>query len=121
MAQVTTTIWHNPRCSKSRQTLKLLEDAGAEPVVRRYLDDPPTVAELDAALTALGLEPWDLARMGEPRAKELGLAGLEHDRATWIELMVAEPILIERPVVIAADGRAVLGRPPENVDELIGG
>ncbi len=113
-------IWHNPRCSKSRQALKLLEDAGAEPVVRRYLDEPPTAAELDAALTALGLEPWDIARTGEARAKELGLKGMEHDRDAWVELMTANPVLIERPIVIA-DGRAVVGRPPERVAELLDG
>lgn len=115
------TIWHNPRCSKSRQALTLLEDAGAEPTVRRYLDDPPTAAELAAALTALGLEPWEIARTGEPRAKELGLTELEHDRPAWIELMAANPILIERPIVFAADGRALLGRPPERVAELLDG
>ena len=114
------TIWHNPRCSKSRQTLQLLEEAGVEPVVRRYLDDPPTAAELDEALTQLGLEPWELARMGETRAKELGLADVEHDRDAWIELMAANPILIERPVVLDGEGRAVLGRPPERARELLG-
>lgn len=119
-ATPTMEIWHNPRCSKSRQTLRLLEDGGVEPRVRRYLDEPPTAEELDAALTALGLEPWDIARMGEPRAKELGLRELERDRDLWIELMVADPILIERPIVIAGDGRAVLGRPPERVRDLLG-
>lgn len=114
-------IWHNPRCSKSRQALKLLEDAGIELEVRRYLDDPPTAAELDAALTALGLEPWEIARFGEPRAKELGLKGIERDRDAWIALLVADPILIERPIVIADDGRAVLGRPPERVSTLLSG
>lgn len=114
-------IWHNPRCSKSRQALKLLEDAGVEPEVRRYLDDPPTAAELDAALGALGLEPWEIARMGEVRAKELGLRDIERDRDTWIGLLVANPILIERPIVIADDGRAVLGRPPEQVSKLLSG
>lgn len=114
-------IWHNPRCTKSRQTLTLLEGAGVQPTVRRYLDDPPTVTELDAALTALALEPWELTRMGEARAKELGLKDREHDRAAWIELMVADPILIERPIVIADDGRAVVGRPPERVSELLPG
>ena len=114
-------IWPNPRCSKSRQALKLREDAGVEPEVRRYLDDPPTTAELDAALSALGLEPWEIARTGEERAKELGLSGIEHDRATWIELMVANPVLIERPIVIADDGHAVVGRPTERVTELLSG
>lgn len=114
-------IWHNPRCSKSRQALKLLEDAGIEPEVRRYLDDPPTAAELDAALTALGLEPWEITRFGEGRAKELGLKDIEHDRDVWIDLLVADPVLIERPIVIADDGRAVLGRPPERISTLLSG
>lgn len=113
------TIWHNPRCSKSRQTLELIEEAGHEPTVRRYLDDPPTAAELDEALTRLGLEPWEVARMGEDVAKELGLADWPHDRRRWIDAMVANPKLIERPVVLADDGRAALGRPPEAVRPLL--
>jgi arsenate reductase (glutaredoxin) len=112
-------IWHNPRCSKSREALALLSDAGVEPSVRRYLEDPPTAEELDRALTALGLEPWELARTGEPVAKELGLADWAHERGRWIEAMVAHPILIERPVVVSADGRAVVGRPPELVSKLL--
>jgi arsenate reductase len=117
------TIWHNPRCTKSRQTLGLITDAGVEPEVRRYLEDPPTEAELGAALEALGLEPWELVRHKEPIARELGLAELGREpgtRGRWIELMAANPKLIERPVVIAGDGRAVLGRPPENVTALLG-
>jgi arsenate reductase len=112
-------IWHNPRCSKSRQALALLEDRGAGPEVRRYLDDPPTAEELDAALTALGREPWEIARMGEARAKELGLGEMPHDRGAWIDVLVANPILIERPIVLAGD-RARLGRPPEDVLDLLG-
>ena len=112
-------IWHNPRCSKSRQALALIEERGEQPQVRRYLDDPPSAAELDEVLTALGLEPWDVARLGEARAKELGLRGMERDRDAWIEVLVADPILIERPIVIADDGRAVLGRPPEDVLGLL--
>jgi arsenate reductase len=112
-------IWHNPRCSKSRQTLALLEERGAAPEVRRYLDEPPTADQLDAALRALGLEPWELARMGEARAQELGLAELPHDREAWIETMVANPILIERPIVLTDSG-ARLGRPPESVLDLLG-
>ena len=116
------TIWHNPRCTKSRQTLERIETAGVEPEVRRYLDDPPSPAELDAALRALGIEPWELARMGEPLAAELGLPDLPRDapsRDRWIAILSANPRLIERPVVLAGDGRAVIGRPPENVDELL--
>jgi arsenate reductase len=111
-------LWHNPRCSKSRQALALLEDRGVEPVVRRYLDEPPTAAELDAALAALGKEPWEIARMGEDRAKELGLRDLAHDRDAWIAVLAANPILIERPIAIEGD-RARLGRPPEDVLELL--
>ena len=116
------TIWHNPRCSKSRQTLERIEAAGVEPEVRRYLDDRPSPAELAATLPLLGLEPWELARMNEPLAAELGLPDLARDAASrerWIAILSANPILIERPVVLAGDGRAVIGRPPENVDELL--
>lgn len=86
---------------------------------KRYLDDPPTAAELDAVLTAMGKEPWEIARMGEAVAKELGLEDLPHERARWIEVMVANPILIERPILVTKDGRAVLGRPPEAVQALL--
>ncbi len=113
------TLWHNQRCSKSRGACELLTDAGATFAEKRYLDDPPTAAELDAVLTALGMEPWELARMGEPVAKDLGLKHLAHDRAAWIDVMVANPILIERPILVTDDGRAVVGRPPENVLSLL--
>lgn len=116
------TIWHNPRCSKSRQTLALIEDAGIEPAVRLYLDDPPRADELAEVLGLLGMEPWELARTREPLAKEVGLAGLDRDAASrdeWIRIMCANPKLIERPVVLAGDGRARLGRPPENVADLL--
>jgi arsenate reductase len=113
------TIWHNPRCSKSRGAKEILDEAGASYEERRYLDDPPTAAELDAVLTALGKEPWDIARMGEDVAKRLQLRDEPHDRARWIELMVANPVLIERPIVVSADGRAVVGRPPENARALL--
>src|SRR4051812_6372990 len=112
-------IWHNPRCSKSRQTLALLQDRGAEPEVRLYLEDAPSPAELDRALAALGLEPWEVARMNEPIARDLGLAAMPHDREAWIEAMSANPILIERPIVIEGDS-ARLGRPPESALELLG-
>jgi arsenate reductase len=115
-------IWHNPRCTKSRQTLGLLEDAGVELEVRRYLDDPPSADELRAALEGLGLEPWDVVRTKESVASDLGLAEwprtAEH-RERWIDAMVVNPILIERPIVFGDDGRAVLGRPPENVEALL--
>jgi len=89
-------------------------------VERRYLDQPPSAAELDGVLHALGMEPWELARMGEAAAKELHLREEPHDRARWIELMIAYPVLIERPILVTADGRAVLGRPPEAIQALLG-
>jgi arsenate reductase len=113
------TLWHNPRCSKSRQAKQLLDERGSDYEIREYLTDAPTAAELDAVLTALGKEPWDIARTGEDMAKELGLKAMDHDRAAWIEVMVAHPILIERPILVRRDGQARLGRPPEDVVELL--
>ena len=112
-------LWHNPRCSKSRQAKAILDERGAAYVERRYLDDAPSAEELDRVLTALGKEPWEVARLGEPVAAELGLQGWEHDRGRWIAAMVEHPILIERPIVVADDGRAVLGRPPEAIESLL--
>ena len=119
MRHMTLQLWHNPRCSKSRQAKALLDAHGADYTERRYLDDPPTAAELDAVLAALGREPWELARMGEPVAREMGLRELPHDRARWIAAMVAHPILIERPILVTDDGRAALGRPPEAIEALL--
>ena len=112
------TIYHNPRCSKSRQTLALLEERGIEPDIVLYLDNPPDADTLDALLDRLGLEPRELMRRKEAPYKELGLADESLDRAALIRAMVDNPILIERPIVVKGD-RAVLGRPPENVLELI--
>lgn len=111
-------IWHNPRCSKSRATLALIQAAGVRHMVRRYLENPPTLQELDVALRGLGLEPSELVRANESVAKDLGIRDRELSRAEWLRLMVDNPILIERPVVLASDGRAILGRPPEKVREL---
>ena len=116
---MTLEYWHNPRCSKSRAGKELLDAAGAEYTERRYVDDAPTPEQLDRVLTALGKEPWEIARMGEDVAKELDLANLPRDRAKWIELMVANPILIERPILITSDGRAALGRPTEDLKALL--
>jgi arsenate reductase len=112
-------LWHNPRCSKSREAKGILDDLGTEYEERRYLDEPPTAAELDAVLTALGKEPWDIVRKGEAAYTEAGLADAPRDRAAWIAAMVASPILIERPILVTDDGRAVLGRPPESVRSLL--
>lgn len=112
-------LWHNPRCSKSRGAKEILDAAGATYVERRYVDRPPTAREFDAVLTALGMQPWELARLSEPVAAELGLKSWPHDRDRWIAAMVEHPILIERPILVADDGRAILGRPPESVKDLL--
>ncbi|MDX6286746.1 MAG: hypothetical protein QOG53_2231 [Frankiales bacterium] len=112
-------IWINPACSKCRTALSTLDTAGLTYTVRRYLDDPPTADELDAVLTRLGLEPWDVARLGETVAKELGLADLPHERHRWLEVMAANPILIQRPIITAEDGTTLVGRTPESVQQAI--
>lgn len=111
-------IYHNPRCSKSRQTLSLIHAAGVEPEVVEYLQSPPTAAELDRILKLLDLEPRELMRKGEAIYKELGLKDRELSRKEAIALMIENPKLIERPIVVT-DGKAVLGRPPENVQALL--
>ena len=116
---MTLEYWHNPRCSKSRAGKELLDTAGATYAERRYVDDAPTAAELERVLTALGKEPWEIARMGEDVAKELDLANLPHERKKWIDVMVRHPILIERPILVTDDGRAALGRPTENLEALL--
>ena len=113
---MTTTIWHNPRCSKSRQTLALLEERGISPIVRLYLDDAPSTSEVAEVLQQLGIKPWELLRRGEKVFKELGHDKDAADEAL-IEAMSANPILIERPIVINGGG-AALGRPPETVMKL---
>ena len=111
-------LLHNPRCSKSREALALLRERSVEPDVVEYLKQPPTAAELDALLKQLGMEPRQLMRKGEAVYKELGLDDAALTRAALIAAMIKNPLLIERP--IATDGtRAVLGRPPEKVLELL--
>ncbi len=111
-----TRIWHNPRCSKSRQTLALLQERG-EVEIRLYLQDPPGEADITTALKALDLPAAKLLRRGEAVFKELGLAK-EHDEAKLIAAMAAHPILIERPVVFSG-GKAAIGRPPEAVLDIL--
>jgi arsenate reductase len=111
-------IWINPACSKCASALSLLEEEGAAYTVRRYLDDPPTEAELEELLTRLNLEPWDIARTGEPAAAELGLASWARDAATrdrWITALARHPALIQRPIITADDGTAIVARTPEAV------
>ena len=112
----TFTLYHNPRCSKSRQTLALLEENGISPTVIEYLQDPPDAATIRDLLSKLGLQPRQLMRTKEAPYKELGLADASDDEL--IAAMTEHPILIERPIVVKAQ-RAVLGRPPENVMDLL--
>jgi len=112
------TIYHNPKCTKSRATLALLQDHGVVPTVIEYLKTPPTAAELKAIVAKLGIKPEALVRKGEDIYKS-NYAGKTLTDAQWIEAMVKHPILIERPIVIGG-GRAVIGRPPENVNGLLG-
>ncbi len=114
------TLWHNQRCSKSRSACELLTEAGVTFDERRYLEAPPTAEELDAVLTALGHGAVGPGPDGRDRGQGAGPARpWTHDRAAWIELLVANPILIERPILVTNDGRAVVGRPPESVLSLL--
>ena len=111
---MTVTIYHNPRCSKSRQTLALLQDRGVTPSVVEYLKTPPDAATLGDILAKLGCPPRQLMRVKEAVYRELGLGDENLSDADLIQAMVENPILIERPIVLASD-RAALGRPPEAV------
>jgi arsenate reductase len=108
------TIYHNPRCSKSRQTLALLQARGIEPDIVAYLDTPPDAATLRRLLGQLSLTPRQLMRRGEDRYRELGLDDPSLGDDALVRAMVENPVLIERPIV-ATDHAAALGRPPENV------
>lgn len=110
-------IYHNPRCTKSRQTLQLILDAGVEPEVIEYLKDVPSEAELKELVSMLGIKPYDLLRRGEADFKE-SFKGKDLSDDEWIAAMVKYPKLIERPIVVKQK-KAVLGRPPENVKTLL--
>ncbi len=109
--------WHNPRCSKSRAALALLEERGAGVSVRRYLEDAPSLAEITAAQAALGVPAIEMMRPGEKRFKELNLSTSDAEE-TLLAAMADNSILIERPLAIAG-ARAVIGRPPERVLDLL--
>ncbi|MDX1742551.1 MAG: arsenate reductase (glutaredoxin) [Ruegeria sp.] len=111
------TYWHNPRCSKSRTGLDLLEQNGAQVEVRKYLEDAPSADELREVLSKLGIEPIDMMRTGEKRFKELGLTKTS-PADELISAMAENPILIERPLAIAGD-KAAIGRPPEDLLSLL--
>jgi arsenate reductase len=114
----TLTLYHNPRCSKSRATLELLNRNGVQPEIVEYLKSPPTRETLAALLDMLGLEPRALMRTHEPEYREAGLDDPALSRAQLIDAMVRQPKLIERPIAVCA-GRAVIGRPPDKVLELL--
>ena len=111
-------IWHNPRCSKSRAAAALLEEKGVDAEVVKYLDNPPTKEELKEMLKMLAISARELMRTKEDIYKELDLKN-ENDEDKLIEAMVSNPKLIERPIVVK-DGKAVIGRPIENIVELLG-
>lgn len=115
---MTIRIFHNPRCSKSRATLALLQDQGIEPEVTLYLQDPPDADELRSILDMLGLEARQLMRKGEAEYREQDLADESLGEEQLIEAMVETPKLIERPIVLA-NGRAAIGRPPESVLDIL--
>ncbi|NBE92250.1 arsenate reductase family protein [Nonomuraea sp. KC401] len=117
-------IWINPGCSKCRSALSILDAEAADYTVRRYLDDPPTEDELRDVLARLGLEPWDITRTGEPVAARLGMDTWSRepgDRDRWIGALAANPVLIQRPIITADDGSAVIGRTEEAVRSVTGG
>ena len=113
-----TRIFHNARCSKSRQTLELLQQKGIEPVIIRYLETPPTEQELLHILDLLGCEPRELMRTKEAEYREQGLDNPDLSREALIRAMANTPKLIERPIVLA-NGKAAVGRPPENVLDIL--
>ena len=112
------TIYHNPRCSKSRATLALLEERGFEPKIVRYLENPPSANELKTILAALGKPPRDIIRKGESAFKDLRLADEKLSDAALLSAMADNPILIERPIVVNG-ARAAIGRPPEAVLQIL--
>ena len=117
MAKTQITIYHNPRCSKSRNTLALLQQNGIEPTVIEYLKDSPSKSELKTIVRKLGSRPEQIVRKGEDTYKNT-FAGKTLTDDQWLDALAGNPILIERPIVVRGD-RAVIGRPPENVLELI--
>ncbi len=115
---MTITIYHNPRCSKSRRTLELLRRQGLEPAIIEYLKTPPDRDELSGILTLLGLSPRDLMRKKEEAYKANGLDAGDLSDDQLLDGLIEHPVLMERPVVLA-NGKAAIGRPPENVLEIL--
>lgn len=115
---MTVTIWHNPRCSKSRQTLELLNKEGLEPTIREYLKRPPSKAEVEKLIDMVGGNPGELLRDGEAEFKALGKTKAEMSKADVAKAIAAHPILLQRPIVVAGK-KAAIGRPPEAVLPLL--
>jgi arsenate reductase len=115
---MTVTIWHNPRCGKSRQTLALLQEKGVTPIIREYLKQPPSKAEVETLLDMVGGEPAALIRDGEAEFKALGKKKAEMSKADVAKAIAAHPILLQRPIVVAGN-KAAIGRPPEAVLPLL--
>ncbi len=115
---MTVTLWHNPRCSKSRATLELLKSRGIEPAIREYLKQPPSTAEIETLIGQLGGKASELIRDGEPEFKKLGKKKAELASAEIARAIAADPILLQRPIVVAG-ARAAIGRPPEAVLPLL--
>lgn len=115
---MTVTIWHNPRCSKSRQTLDLLKSEGVEPTVREYLKQPPSKAEIEKLLSQLGGDPRELIRDGEAEFKALKVRTADLTRADIVKAIAEHPVLLQRPIVVKGT-RAAIGRPPEAVLPLL--
>jgi arsenate reductase len=111
-------IWHNPRCSKSRASLRLIEERGFKPLVTLYLETPPTAERIEQVLSFLRFQPGDLLRRKGPEYQALSLDRGDITREVLLNAMVENPILIERPVIII-DERAIIGRPPEKVLQLL--
>jgi len=118
MSAPTVTIWHNPRCGKSRQTLELLKSKGIDPAIREYLKQPPSIAEVERLIELVGGEAEELIRDGEPEFKKLGKKKSDLAKADIAGAIARHPILLQRPVVVAG-GRAAIGRPPEAVLPLL--
>ncbi|MEU8731885.1 arsenate reductase family protein [Streptomyces tendae] len=115
-------IWINPACSKCRSAISLLDAEGADYTVRRYLEDVPSADEIREVLTRLGLEPWDITRTQEAAARELGLKDWPRDAASrdrWVTALAEHPKLIQRPIITADDGTAVVGRTDEAVRDAL--
>ena len=115
---MTVTIWHNPRCGKSRQTLALLQEKGVAPTIREYLKQPPSKAEVESLLDMVGGAPAALIRDGEAEFKALGRKKAEMSKAEVVKAIAAHPILLQRPIVVAGK-KAAIGRPPEAVLPLL--